>query len=198
MQDNIGRIICPAATRKILVCSWLQIIFGECLSTISSEASGSEARVRRRRGPGKIGTTELHPLGETPTLFSCICGVGASTEKTGISLSGTAPNKSRELADVRDWMLQRSILQRSILRCPPGCASAGAPSGVWGSFEITRRRGPVFRFGRNPTLRLFLSREIAHAGFWAVSRSHNNRPSAVLDHFGMKFGLGHTENMRPA
>ena len=82
--------------------------------------------------------------------------------------------------------------QKGRIFSPKRAVLTGCPSGVWESFGIIHRRGPVFRFGRNPTLRLFLSREIADAGFWAVSRSHNNGPSAVLYHFGMKFGLiGH-------
>jgi hypothetical protein len=57
--------------------------------------------------------------------------------------------------------------------------------------------GPVFRFGRNPTLRLFLSRKIADMGIRAMARNYSNEPSTVLGHFGMKFRLlSHLANMR--
>jgi hypothetical protein len=58
--------------------------------------------------------------------------------------------------------------------------------------------GPVFRFGRNPTLRLFLSLKIADVGIWATARDYSNEPSTALAHFRMKCRLlSHHGNMRP-
>ena len=55
--------------------------------------------------------------------------------------------------------------------------------------------GPVFRFGRNPTLRLLLSRKIADVGIRAIACSYCHKPSTALGHFGTKFGLlNHSAN----
>jgi hypothetical protein len=56
--------------------------------------------------------------------------------------------------------------------------------------------GPVFRFGRNPMLRLFLSRKITDVGIRAIARNYRNEPPAALGHFGTKFrSLGHPASM---
>jgi hypothetical protein len=46
---------------------------------------------------------------------------------------------------------------------------------------------PVFRSGRNPTLRLFLSCKIANVRIRAIARSYCHEPSAGLVHFCAKF-----------
>jgi hypothetical protein len=56
--------------------------------------------------------------------------------------------------------------------------------------------GPVFRFGRNPMLRLFLSRKITDVGIRAIARNYRNEPPAALGHFGTKFRpFSHPANM---
>jgi hypothetical protein len=54
---------------------------------------------------------------------------------------------------------------------------------------MTHGMGPVFRFGRNPALCLFLSRKIADVGIRALTCSYCHEPSTALGHFGTKFGL---------
>ena len=46
--------------------------------------------------------------------------------------------------------------------------------------------GPIFRFSRDPTLRIFLGRKIADVRFRAVARRYRNEPATALVHFGMK------------
>jgi len=56
--------------------------------------------------------------------------------------------------------------------------------------------GPVFRFGRNPMLRLFLSRKITDVGIRAIARNYRNEPPAGLGHFGTKYRpLSHPASM---
>ena len=59
-----------------------------------------------------------------------------------------------------------------------------------------RFAGPVFRFGRNPALGLFLSRKIADVRLRAVACYYGNEPGTAAVQFGMKLRLGHSENMR--
>jgi hypothetical protein len=79
----------------------------------------------------------------------------------------------------------------------PGRLRQRRRNGGSGSLWFIHGMGPVFRFGRNPTLRLFLSRKIADMGIRAMARNYSNEPSTVLGHFGMKFRLlSHLANMR--
>lgn len=56
---------------------------------------------------------------------------------------------------------------------------------------------PVFRFGRNPPLRIFLSTKITDVGIRAVARSNRHEPSTAFIHFCAKFRLfNHRSNMR--
>jgi hypothetical protein len=56
--------------------------------------------------------------------------------------------------------------------------------------------GPVFRLGRNPTLRLILGGKIADMACRAVSRSYGNGPATVLNHSCVEFGfLAHAPNI---
>lgn len=61
-----------------------------------------------------------------------------------------------------------------------------ALSGVWGSLWRIRLAGPVFRFGDNPLLRLFLSGKIANVRFGAEAGRYRNEPAAAFIQFRMK------------
>jgi hypothetical protein len=72
-----------------------------------------------------------------------------------------------------------------------------SPQGVWWSLWFIRWFGPVFRIGRDPAVSLFLGRKIPDMRDGGISRTYGNGPTAVLDHFRVKFGfLSHPENTR--
>jgi hypothetical protein len=69
--------------------------------------------------------------------------------------------------------------------------------GDWRSLWIIRGLGPVFRFGRNPAVRLFLGRKIPDTGDGAIFSRYGNGPTTVLDHPRMEFWfLAHPKNTR--
>jgi hypothetical protein len=65
------------------------------------------------------------------------------------------------------------------------------------SCSCHRLTGPVFRFGRNPIQRLFLSRIITNVGIRAITGRHRHEPATRLAHLRTEFWLlTHQANMR--
>jgi hypothetical protein len=58
---------------------------------------------------------------------------------------------------------------------------------MFGSLWFVRWLGPVFRLGRNPAVSLLLGRKIPDMRGRPISSLDRNGPTAVLDHFRVKF-----------